>query len=291
MNPLQYAWLGFLAPEEGRSLTVVGDPDQAIYGFRGASPIFFEKLAADRPEAAAVRLSFSYRCPGPILAAAAGVIGPNPGAHLDLKAARPQGDRLRLFACPSPAAEAVAVCQEIERLIGGSTHLSMAAGGLDGHNRYALADVAVLFRLHRQAEDLAAGLERSGLPYQLAGTEPGREVDDLELGAEKITLLTFHAAKGLEFPVVFLTGLEEGLMPYAPPQGVIDWEEERRLFYVALTRARDRLILSRSAKRTLFGQTRRPAPSPFLADIPPELTEEIETGRSRPRKQTQLELF
>lgn len=72
-----------------------------------------------------------------------------------------------------------------------------------------------------------------------------------------VTLMTFHASKGLEFPVVFLYGLKQGLMPLKSGSGPVDWEEERRLLYVAMTRAREELILTTSEE-----------PSPFLADIP-----------------------
>jgi DNA helicase-2/ATP-dependent DNA helicase PcrA len=81
---------------------------------------------------------------------------------------------------------------------------------------------------------------------------------------EHVSLLTFHAAKGLEFPVVFIAGAEDYLTA-----GEADLEEERRLFYVALTRARDRVIITRSQKRRHYGQIRTAAPSPFLAEIPP----------------------
>ena len=101
----------------------------------------------------------------------------------------------------------------MESLLGGSSHLAQALGRMDGRGGYGLSEMAVLFRLHRQAEPLAEALDRSGLPYQLAGEEPGRETDGLDLKAEKITLLTFHAAKGLEFPVVFLAGWRRACCP------------------------------------------------------------------------------
>ena len=91
--------------------------------------------------------------------------------------------------------------------------------------------------------------------------------------------------------MVFLAGLEEGLLPYQPPgEGESDPEEERRLFFVALTRARERLILTRSATRTLFGQKTSPGPSPFLPELPPDLVEEVKPVRP-PRKHIQGELF
>jgi len=80
--------------------------------------------------------------------------------------------------------------------------------------------------------------------------------------------MTLHRAKGLEFPVVFITGCEDGLLPYAG----CPIEEERRLFYVGMTRSRNRLFLSYCGKRLLYGRTLRHGPSPFVKDIQEELT-------------------
>jgi superfamily I DNA/RNA helicase len=96
-----------------------------------------------------------------------------------------------------------------------------------------------------------------------------------EDGGDAVTLLTLHSAKGLEFPVVFLTGMEEGLLPHARDRGdqAGDLEEERRLCYVGMTRARDRLLLCRARQRSRRGARAANAPSRFLAEIPAELTE------------------
>lgn len=89
-----------------------------------------------------------------------------------------------------------------------------------------------------------------------------------------LTLMTLHAAKGLEFPVVAVSGLEEGLFPLARAETLEEIEEERRLAYVGITRARDRLYLSHAAARRRGGQMMPAFPSRFLADVPPSLTEE-----------------
>ncbi|MBW1712515.1 MAG: UvrD-helicase domain-containing protein [Deltaproteobacteria bacterium] len=294
LNPAQFKWLDLLAPEADRSLTVVGDPDQSIYGFRGASPAFFELLAAKRPGLKTIRLKTSYRCCGPVLAAAQGLISHNPGLHLDLRPCQEEGPNLSLAALASPKAEAVFIVQEMERLLGGTSHLAQALGGQGQGRECGLAEMAVLFRLHRQAEDLAWALDKAGLPFQTAGQEPGREIDGLDLEADKITLLTFHAAKGLEFTHVFLAGLEQGLLPYQPPGGPApggpETAEERRLLYVALTRAQRQVILTRARKRTLFGVTSRPGPSPFLQDMPARLIKEMKVAPPV-RRQVQPELF
>ncbi|MDX1417793.1 MAG: 3'-5' exonuclease, partial [Candidatus Promineifilaceae bacterium] len=100
------------------------------------------------------------------------------------------------------------------------------------------------------------------------------EADNLEETPHATTLLTLHAAKGLEFPVVFLTGLEDGLLPHS--RSLDDGEElaeERRLLYVGLTRAKDRIYLSHSFRRTFYGDSSVSTPSRFLDDIPAELIE------------------
>jgi DNA helicase-2/ATP-dependent DNA helicase PcrA len=101
------------------------------------------------------------------------------------------------------------------------------------------------------------------------------EVDDLEDEAGKVTLMTLHSAKGLEFPVVFIAGCEEELLPHARAleEGEQGLEEERRLFYVGLTRAEDVLFLTWAARRLHFGQETFRSASRFLEEIPPELVE------------------
>ncbi len=101
--------------------------------------------------------------------------------------------------------------------------------------------------------------------------------------AQKVSLLTFHAAKGLEFPVVFIAGAEEGVTPLPD-----DLAEERRLFYVAMTRARDLLALTYCARRRVHGQVRECLPSRFIADIPERLRG---AGRQPRRRSRQLTLF
>ena len=94
--------------------------------------------------------------------------------------------------------------------------------------------------------------------------------------------MTVHAAKGLEFDVVFITGLEEGLFPHAGSERKIDDEEERRLFYVALTRAQKKVFLSYAEERMLFGTTQPNVPSEFLGDIQTELLELEDTEDTLP---------
>ncbi len=111
-----------------------------------------------------------------------------------------------------------------------------------------------------------------------AGADAGLFLQRLQLdhftneGVAKVQgvrLLTFHAAKGLEFPVVFIAGAEEGISPSVYNDS--DIEEERRLFYVALTRARDELYITNSASRMIYGSEQNQRPSRFITEIGPDL--------------------
>jgi DNA helicase-2/ATP-dependent DNA helicase PcrA len=108
--------------------------------------------------------------------------------------------------------------------------------------------------------------------------------------ARRVTLMTLHAAKGLEYKVVFLIGMEEDLMPHSGMQGEAqNLEEERRLCYVGMTRARERLYLSRAAMRVKRGKELPRTPSRFLADLPPELFEVQDIGAPPPGPPTEQE--
>ncbi len=98
-----------------------------------------------------------------------------------------------------------------------------------------------------------------------------------------ISLMTLHSAKGLEFPIVFIMGIEEGILPYFKAvDSPEDMHEERRLFYVGLTRAEDVLYLTGSAKRRLYSKVQVQDPSRFLAEVPSECCRMIKkTGISR----------
>jgi DNA helicase-2/ATP-dependent DNA helicase PcrA len=109
--------------------------------------------------------------------------------------------------------------------------------------------------------------------------------------ADRVSLLTLHAAKGLEFPIVFIVGLEDGVLPLH--WGVPDdaaMAEERRLFYVGMTRAKDRLILSRARQRLWRGRLRTLEPSPFLRDIEAALVKHVQGSRTKAQER-QLKLL
>ncbi len=150
----------------------------------------------------------------------------------------------------------------------------------------------------RSAVDLLTPLARrcgDDLEMFLSQLATGAEVDALDPRAEAVTLLTLHAAKGLEFPVVFLVGAEDGLLPLRWPGSTPDEDavaEERRLFFVGLTRAQDRLYVSHAARRTRHGSERECRPSPFLDVIDPGLFERLgDRGETRRPKDRQLRLL
>ncbi|WP_150270349.1 DNA helicase PcrA [Paenibacillus tepidiphilus] len=109
--------------------------------------------------------------------------------------------------------------------------------------------------------------------------------DDEEERSDAVVLMTMHSAKGLEFPVVFIIGMEEGVFPHSRAfQDDQELEEERRLAYVGITRAEKQLFLSCARSRTLFGRTTANAPSRFLEEIPEELREDTGSGGDRFRR-------
>ncbi|MEZ4483454.1 MAG: 3'-5' exonuclease [Syntrophotaleaceae bacterium] len=98
------------------------------------------------------------------------------------------------------------------------------------------------------------------------------DLDAYDSSHDRVTLMTLHAAKGLEFPVVFMTGMEEGLFPHSRSgEGSDEVEEERRLCYVGMTRAMDKLYLSHSRRRRIYGDFQYNPPSRFLAEFPTRL--------------------
>ena len=111
------------------------------------------------------------------------------------------------------------------------------------------------------------------------------DIDSAELATDRVTLMTLHSAKGLEFPVVFLVGMEEGLFPhFRTLSNSEEIEEERRLCYVGITRAQQQVFLTRAQCRMIYGETQSNRPSRFLAEIPPDL---LENKQNRQKAQMQ----
>ncbi|MER6061634.1 DNA helicase PcrA [Streptomyces sp. CA-142005] len=148
-------------------------------------------------------------------------------------------------------------------------------------NLQELAAVALEFEQERgegEAGTLADFLEQVALV-----ADSDQIPDEDEEGSGVITLMTLHTAKGLEFPVVFLTGMEDGVFPHMRALGQTkELEEERRLAYVGITRARERLYLTRSAMRSAWGQPSYNPPSRFLEEIPATHVDWKRTGGTAP---------
>jgi uncharacterized protein (TIGR00375 family) len=397
----QYDLLRLLAGP-GDGLTVIGDPDQAIYGFRGADVAFFLRFGTDYPSARTVHLTRNYRSSPGVVSAAVQAIAPStliPGRKLvAARAPAPAatGPAVVRHEAASEQAEGTWIAAEIDRLVGGTSFHSLDSGRVDSRHRHAtlaLSDIAVLYRTDAQTPPLLQALNRAGLPYQKGshdrlsrrpgvrdivrelrlaadGPDPtggrgnregdgegdgvarrlhaavgrltgpsslargrwageavdilaagealaplagrchddldqflteialGGEADALDPRADAVTLLTLHAAKGLEFEVVFLAGCERGLLPlWWPDAGTEEEAEERRLLFVGMTRARARLLVSYAARRGRGGRgaadpdaAGRAGPSPFLAAIDPGLLSRAEPVK-RPAPDRQLRLL
>jgi DNA helicase II / ATP-dependent DNA helicase PcrA len=160
----------------------------------------------------------------------------------------------------------------LEQLLEGSGYLEELRDERSIESEGRLENLAELLGTAGETDDVADFLEAVSLVA---------DTDDLDPDESEVTLMTLHSAKGLEYPVVFLVGLEDGIFPHLRTLTEPDQlEEERRLAYVGITRAMDRLHITHAWSRTLFGGTQYNPPSRFLDEIPDELVEEI-GGRQR----------
>ncbi len=417
-NHAQYVLVNLLAKAH-RSLFVVGDPDQGIYGWRGADIKNIMSFERDYPDACVIRLEQNYRSTGSILEAANQIIGNNanrkekqlwtaagPGAlpveylgederaevnfvvdrilRLSEEENRPYRDFAVLYRTNAQSRvieetfiragipytvvgglrfyerrEIKDTLAYLRLLLNQNDYLSMArivnvprrgigvaslskiiafaraqeispvesleraaeVPGLTAKAKAAGAGLGKMLRelagesQHLSVTELArAVLERSGYRMELLAEntvesrtrlenldeflsvteefdrqgEDGlrgflenialvTDLDQYEGETDQVTLMTLHSAKGLEFPVVFLTGLEEGVFPHSRSLSEPDQlEEERRLCYVGVTRAKERLYLTHCRRRMLYGTQRFNPPSRFLGEIPPHLLSDDE---------------
>jgi len=351
INASQARLVRLVAGSSG-SVLAIGDPDQAIYSFRGASLKSFLEFSREYPGAEAVNLTRNYRCSKSIAEASARLVSHNSARLGAEPVAVTAGGTVRHVECADEKAEAGFIIKEIEKKMGGLTSLTVSDAGL------GFSDFAVLVRTNRQADLLAEAFERSTLPYyraaeqsegcgefiahlKRASARPGVTLEEflkeeasaagataevvntlitaakdlmerpagealdgfieeallmepedyLGIKAEKVSILTLHMAKGLEFKCVFIAGFEDGLIPYTG-WAQTDMEEERRLLYVGMTRAKDSLYLVRARSRNLRGSSLETAPSRFLSEIPAGLvtTESVEKKKTK-RRPVQNGLF
>lgn len=351
INPVQADFVQALA-EGAESLLAIGDPDQAIYSFRGSSLrcfLDFERVGG----AEIVRLGTNYRSGRAIALASKSLISKNTERLSNDAAPAREGGSVEEVECGDERDEARHIIGEIERLMGGLTSLSVSD---DTGLRFS--DFGVLVRTNRQAELIADEFARSPIPFHvvrppgpglagflkilrsleapedmvlrefimreaqkacldsdalgLVGTalnsaaiHEGKDglthfidelvldtpSDNLDICADRVNIMTLHSAKGLEWRCVFLAGVEDGLMPMRI-KGECDIEEERRLFYVGMTRAMDRLFLLRARKRRTWGEAKECRRSPFLEELPAYLVAIKRTAsRSIKKKPVQKGLF
>ena len=442
INFVQYGLLRALSPD-GTHLCAIGDPDQAIYGFRGSDVRYFHQFRSDYPNTRVIRLTRNYRSTETILTSAVQVMQAAPGKHHSDDHGRIYSNihgvqTLTILESASERAEAVAIGQKIEQMVGGLGFHSVDFDKLDdrvGSADRSFNDFAVLCRTGDQVRRIFRQLVDAGIPCQMAHQSslrhpavlkllaamrvitrqgsyadlqqltslsapgigqqtlsifkrwayarqlplatamhsahrlpiPGMSIprqqrlttffhllerlqketgdmnsadtlthivrqttlssqvepedmmrltelaqpfsrekaalgvalalqQDTDLyrpGVQQVAVMTLHAAKGLEFPVVFVAGCEDNLLPLRRPGNhKVDVEEERRLFYVGLTRAREQLFLTSARRRTLYGQTLDQKSSPFVAHIEAQLKNHL-TSEGKPPKprQEQLTLF
>lgn len=409
INAVQHALIEHWA-QKSESLFVIGDPDQAIYGFRGAKADCFDTFLAAHPDALLIRLQRNYRSTSQVLEAALSVIRRNPGMERDFLPFHSHGCPVRMLEAPDAFSESVWIAKEIARMVGGVDMLEAQRARSEQRAARSFSDIAVLCRTHRQLEQIEHALNHDSIPCIVSGHEdflsdtavqgmigffaslldpqdgpslyaaldglwklpsalaqraivafstsadpdalaaeldgfplltpwieavrrfssgkrekPRKQLEtlaqlcalesealtklfnaavfhddmaellrQLRLGEEAdvrrasgagyasgaVRLMTLHGAKGLEFPVVFLAGITDGCLPMERVQSRTDMEEERRLFFVGITRAREELILTTGGK-----------PSAFWEELPADATRDTIRPRSKPVRMEQLTLF
>lgn len=408
INGVQHRLVHQWCSKNGK-LFVIGDPDQSIYGFRGADATCFERLSAQRPDIQIITLTKNYRSTARVLECATALINCNPGENRQLSSQENGGEPVRLMTAPDSFSEAAWIAREINAMVGGADMLSAHNPGNHRENPRAFSEMAVLCRTHRQLEQVENSLRHSSIPCVICGREqfwedagvqallgffrwlctpentaslqdalrglwkvpdalcsqvqvaaleslavqtnaqaepqldvqqfrahltafevlapfvnavellapvyqtqqPRKLIDQLakltnrkgkpveqlldaaifhkrmpaflhtlatgeeadlrrRSGGEKdsgaVSLMTLHGAKGLEFPVVFVAGINEGDLPHQREGEETNTEEERRLLFVGMTRAREELILTCGGVPSMF--LRECPPSVVRADIP-----------------------
>ncbi len=269
---VQYALVRQLA-ERHRHLVLVGDPAQSLFAWRGADGSVMRTFLRDFPETTVRTLSQNFRST-PQIVAVANTIGAGLPSRLALQAVGPSGPATVVHRAADEADEAAYIAGEVIHLL---------ARGLIRN----ASEVAVLIRANAQAPPLAGELRARGLfggpsiermpEHPAAGDDLPDDLEQHSTGVtgatarRSVSLLTIHAAKGLEWPAVFVAGLEEGLLPHRRAfdsgETVDALVAERRAAYVAVTRPRWRLYLTCSRARLRGGVSIPSQASRFLEDL------------------------
>lgn len=391
LSPLQLTLVRHLVPAGGQGFFGIGDPDQSIYGFRGAHGDVMHFLQEAWPDLQVVKLTENYRSAQRLLDFSAALMQGHTVSGALTARGHSEAD-ITLFEAPTSEGEAAWICDRIHELLGATSHTLADARAGDGrlHGELAPGDIAILVRFKALIPVLKRTLNRMGIPCAVPEEEAfwveprvqkildaagrflgiaGAPDDDalncpesvlakgpsgiaafledippfdrlfwqssafrqlvaaykehdgwsgllnwihlqseLELvrrKSEKVQIMTLHAAKGLEFPAVFLPGLEDGILPFAggsvlagkldkPDSGAeegMDIAEERRLLFVGLTRAESALYLSRAAKRMLYGKEVRLKASRFITALPLDDVKRSTLKAHTKHKEQQLSLM
>lgn len=422
INKIQYEFFRLFAIA-AQDACVIGDPDQAIYGFRGASQEFFLRFLQDFPHAKTIRLSRNYRSAQNILTASRQLLhSSQPHDEQTLWSGLAPDVKVRFRDCPTDRAEAEFIVHEIEKLIGGTSLFSIDSQRVMDtavQSSLTFGDFCVLLRAKSLAPPLLEALSRSGIPHQTIadesfaqsdlfhfinasfqaaqktprqshallkleafysidreqgnGDSPSsplinplksweqlpenhplrtdlsalqqapharwmevvlqnaektesvksmltasirkklieltrpfgdevdrtldvlslqKEIDSWDQRADRVHVMTLHASKGLEFPVVFIMGCEDDIIPFRLYGQISDPDEERRLLFVGMTRAQRLLYLSHARSRLIQGQKKMHSPSRFLSAISEDLLQRDQPDKMGQRKSVrQLKLF
>ncbi len=365
INPIQYDFLKLLSRNRSggsnrSDIFIIGDVNQAIYGFRGSDARLIYRFKEDFAPLQEIALEESYRCGETILRASSAVVN----RRSPMRGHFP-GKAVEIHRFPTHGAEAEFIASQVEKIVGGVRSHSMDRGtSHGGETSVSPGDIAILCRSTLIFPSLIKALEQHAIPYQVCGSTeeilfenfrkalrevtramaaPGEqdefitviessgdlserfmnimeyldlEYDSLHLetlleqydsmeevlaftslnlaedsysgSIDALSLMTIHASKGLEFDTVFIPGFEEGLLPFNI-FGNCDMDEERRIAYVAMTRARQELYISSCEHRVLKNRKMKNSESRFLKDIPSEVI--IRKGAALKKEDRQLKLF
>jgi len=352
INKIQYELIKGLL-KEGGALAVFGDPDQAIYSFRGSEIDLFLNLPKDFPDLALINLSLNYRSQANIVYASNKFITANTKRFSKkIEPTKEKKSLITLIEVENEQEEARTILKEIKSRLGATDFTELYENKEE--TQYSFSSFAVLTRTNSQLRIIKDFLTKEGIPVKtirkdtedwtalitkklteiikeaskklftempltnfleasgiydgLTDTEifilnniaktynDGKLIEQIQAFIDElsgltpfdlfpdnlnaVSLLTLHSSKGLEFPVVFIAGFEEGLIPYTLASDS-DIEEERRLFYVGMTRAMDELIILHARNRFINGKRLSLPVSYFLKEIPSEY---IQTRKVRPKK-------
>ena len=340
INKIQYELIKGLLKKEG-SLSIFGDPDQAIYSFRGSEIDLFLNLPKDFPDLTLINLSLNYRSQANIIEASNKFITANTKRFSKkIEPTKEKKSIITIFEVEDEYEEAKTIIKEIKSKVGATDFTELYENKEE--TQYSFLSFAVLTRTNNQLKIIKDFLAKEGIPVKTIIKDPeswtssfikkltetmysqskklisniplfeflqssniydglsdteifmlnnmaktyqnGKLIEQIQAFIDElsgltpfdlfpenlnaVSLLTLHSVKGLEFPIVFIAGFDEGLIPYTISN--TDIEEERRLFYVGMTRAMDDLILIHARQRFINGKKMSLSVSSFLKDIPEE---------------------